>query len=175
MGTGGVGIGEQVRQSSLRTSAGTLTGNTMPGPSTATEMAETNVGVEGLEFSPSEAAQQASASAWVTTRTDPESCDSRWCIGHSPPSAQQAMRASGVAAQPAQIAAFPATRPRHKRTLESRRRSTTEGRMLEAVSNVKRAGAADVDAKRIAPPSARSSMRSWVPCRTVWDNRCLVN
>jgi hypothetical protein len=33
------------------------------------------------------------------------------CMGHSPPSAQQAMRASAVGIQPAQIAAFPAIRP----------------------------------------------------------------
>lgn len=116
----GVGIGEYVRQSSLRTSAGTLTGSTIPGPRTAGEMAATNVGEEGLEFSRSEAAQHASAWTWVKTRAEAESCDSRLCIGHSPPSAQQAMRSSAVADQPAQIAAFPAIRPRHSRTAERR-------------------------------------------------------
>ena len=43
------------------------------------------------------------------TRRDAERCESPLCIGHSRSSAQQAMRASGVGAHPAQIAAFPAT------------------------------------------------------------------
>ena len=139
-----MGIGEYVRQASLRTSAGTLAGSTTPGPRTAAEIAATNVGVGGLEFSRSEAAQQASASTWVKTRPETESCELRLCIGHSPSSAQHAMRSSGVAPQPAQIAAGPARKPRHNRTLDTRRRSATEARMLEAASDVKRAGAPEI-------------------------------
>ena len=65
-------MAEYVRHSSLRTSAGTLAGSTMPGPRTATEIAATNVGAEGLELSRSDAAQHASASTWVKARAEAE-------------------------------------------------------------------------------------------------------
>ena len=74
-------------------------------------MAETNVGLDWLEFLRSDDAQQLSACACVRTRSDPERCEWPLCIGHSAPSAQHAMRASGVGIHPAQIAAFPAIRP----------------------------------------------------------------
>lgn len=61
-----------------------------------------NAGFDWLELSRSEDAQQLSACAWVTARAEPELDDSPWCIGHGPPSAQQAMRASGVGNHPAQ-------------------------------------------------------------------------
>ncbi len=110
-GTGAMGIGADVRQASLRTRAGTLAGRTTPTPSTAAVMAVTNEGLDWLEFWPSADAQQLSACACVRTRSDPERWESPLCIGHSAPSAQHAMRASGVGSHPAQTAAFPAIRP----------------------------------------------------------------
>ena len=56
---------------------------------------------DGIESSRSDAAQQLSAATWLTTVVEPELC-ADLCIGQSPPSAQQAIRASGVPAQPAQ-------------------------------------------------------------------------
>jgi hypothetical protein len=109
--TGAMGIGADVRQASLSTRAGTLAGRTTPTPSTAAVMAVTNEGLDWLECWPSADAQQLSACNCVRTRPDPERCESPLCMGHSPPSAQQAMRASAVGIQPAQIAAFPAIRP----------------------------------------------------------------
>src|SRR6187399_1672469 len=106
-----MGIGADVCHLSLRTRAGTLAGRTTPTPSTAAVIAVTNEGLDWLEFWPSADAQQLSAWACVSTRSDPERCESPLCIGHSTPSAQHAMRASGVGSHPAQIAAFPATRP----------------------------------------------------------------
>jgi len=87
-----------------------LTGRTIPTPRTAAVMAVTHEGLDWLELLPSDDAQQLSAWACVRTRSDPERCESPLCIGHSPPSAQHAMRASGVGIHPAQIAAFPAIR-----------------------------------------------------------------
>jgi hypothetical protein len=66
----------------------------------------TNVGLDWLEVSCSADAQQLSACAWLTRRSDPELCESPLCIGHAL-SEQHAMRASGVGAQPAQTAALP--------------------------------------------------------------------
>jgi hypothetical protein len=82
----------------------------MPVPSTAWVMGATTVGFDWLELSRSEDAQQLSACAWVITRAEPECDDSPLCIGHGPPSAQQAIRASGVAIHPAQTPALPAPR-----------------------------------------------------------------
>ena len=107
MGTCAVGIGATVRQPSLRTRAGTITGRAIPVPKTALEMAATNVGLDWLEFSCSADAQQLSACAWLMTRGDAELCESPLCIGHAL-SEQHAMRASGVGAHPAQTAALPA-------------------------------------------------------------------
>ena len=56
-----MGIGADVRHASLRTRAGTLAGRTTPTPRTAAVMAVTNVGLDWLEFSRSEDAQQLSA------------------------------------------------------------------------------------------------------------------
>src|SRR6187455_1069480 len=96
LGTGAMGIGADVRQASLRTRAGTLAGRTTPTPSTAAVIAVTNAGLEWLEVWPSADAQQLSAWACVSTRADPELCESRLCIGHAAPSAQHAIRASGL-------------------------------------------------------------------------------
>jgi hypothetical protein len=111
LGTGAIGTGADVRQASLSTRAGTSAGRTTPTPSTAAVMAVTNEGLDWLDFWPSDDAQQLSACACVRTRRDAEPWESLLCIGHSAPSAQHAMRASGVGNHPAQIAAFPATRP----------------------------------------------------------------
>jgi hypothetical protein len=73
-------------------------------------MDATIVGFDWLELPRSEDAQQLSACAWVITRAEPERDDSPLCIGHGPPSVQQAMRASGVGNHPAQTAALPAPR-----------------------------------------------------------------
>jgi hypothetical protein len=73
-------------------------------------MAATNVGLDWLEFLPSDDAQQLSAWACVRTRSDPERCESLLCMGHSQPSTQQAIRASGVGIKAPHIAPFPATR-----------------------------------------------------------------
>ena len=107
MGTCAVGIGATVRQLSLRTRAGTVAGRATPVPRTALEMAATNVESDWLEFLCSADAQQLSACAWLMTRADPELCESPLCIGHAL-SEQHAMRASGVAAQPAHTATLPA-------------------------------------------------------------------
>jgi hypothetical protein len=136
-----MGIGVDVRQASLRTSAGTLAGRTTPTPSTAAVMAVTNEGLYWLEFWPSADAQQLSACACVRTRADPEPCESPLCIGHSWPSEQQAMRASGVANQPAHTAAFPARSPAAKRTADRRLIAIGTGlRMLEPSQRVKPRG-----------------------------------
>ena len=105
-------------------------------------MAVTNEGLDWLEFSRSDDAQQLSACAWVSTRADPELCESPLCIGHSAPSAQHAMRASGVGSHPAQIAAFPATSPMAKITADTRlMRIRTTLRMLKPGQSVKPTGA----------------------------------
>jgi hypothetical protein len=132
LGTGALGIGADVRHASLRTRAGTLAGRTTATPSTAEVMALANEGLDWLEFWPSADAQQLSACACVRTRADPEPCESPECIGHSWPSEQQAMRASGVANQPAHTAGLPPRSPAAKRTAERRLiRIGTNLRMLE--------------------------------------------
>jgi hypothetical protein len=67
---------------------------------TPKETENTEADADGSELLCSEAAQQLSASACVTAR-EIESGESDLCIGHAAPSEQQAMRASGVASQPA--------------------------------------------------------------------------
>lgn len=61
MGTCRVGIGATVRQSSLRTRAGAITGRAIPVPNTALEIAAPKVGADWLEFLSSADAQQLSA------------------------------------------------------------------------------------------------------------------
>jgi hypothetical protein len=141
LGTGAMGIGADVRHASLRTRAGTLAGRTTPTPRTAAVIPVTNEGLDWLEFWPSADAQQLSACAWVRTRADPELCESPLCIGHSWPSEQQAMRASGVANQPAHTAAFPARSPAVKRAADRRLITIgTDPRMLEPGRRVKLKG-----------------------------------
>lgn len=66
-----------------------------------------NVDVGAPDSCPWEMAQQVSACAWLTRLLAPGSSDAEWCIGHVSESAQQAIRASGVASQPAHAARFP--------------------------------------------------------------------
>ena len=115
-----IGTGAVTRQPALTKSVGTVASSGTPGPSTASDIAAANDRGEGLDSSRSEDAQQLSASACVTTLAWCESCAWRLCIGHSGPSAQQAIRSSGVAAHPAQTAIFPAIRPRLSRTADRR-------------------------------------------------------
>ena len=101
-------------------------------------MAATNVGLNWLEFLPSDDAQQLSAWACVRTRSDPERCEFPLCMGHSTPSAQHAIRASGVAFHPAHIAAFPATRANVSATAAKRWTSPTTAigcSTVQALSN----------------------------------------
>ena len=143
MGTCAVGIGATVRHPSLKKRAGTVAGRATPVPRTALEMAAAKVGFDWLEVSFPADAQHASACACVMTRADPELCDSPLCIGH-PLSEQQAIRASGVGAHPAQIAALPAEMRTVNASANSRLRrvSTSQGcRTERQVSN--RAQSAD--------------------------------
>ena len=65
------------------------------------EEAGAAVGLDWLDFSRSEDAQQLSACAWVSKRSVAEPPDSPLCIGQAPLSEQHAIRASGVGNQPA--------------------------------------------------------------------------
>ena len=115
-----MGNGTDVRHAITQNESRNAGGQDHLDAETAAVMAATNVGLDWLEFSRSDDAQQLSACACVRTRADPKLCESRLCIGHSWPSAQQAMRASGVANQPAHTAAFPARSPAAKRTADRR-------------------------------------------------------
>ena len=140
MGTGAMGIGADVRHASLRTRAGTLAGRTLPTPRTAAVMAVTNEGLDWLEFSRSDDAQQLSACACVRSRSDPERCESPLCMGQWPPSAQQAIRASGVGNQPAHTAPLAAARAIARTAADMRLLNlNTAPRMLEEPDGVKSA------------------------------------
>ena len=115
-----MGIGADVRQALLRTSAGTLAGTTIPTPRTAAVMATTGAGLDWPEFPSSDDAQQLSACACVKPCSDPDRCESPLCIVHSPP-AQHAMRASALGIHPAQTAPFPPIRASVKAVAERRR------------------------------------------------------
>lgn len=75
-------------------------------------MVDATVADGWLDWSLSDAAQQLSASAWLTVWVELGASDLR--IGHAPPSEQQAMRASGVGSQPAHRATLLAERARVK-------------------------------------------------------------
>jgi hypothetical protein len=126
-------MGTVVRHPSLRTRAGSLAARALPAASTALAVAAVRkVRLGWLECSRSDEAQQLSAWACVRTRTDPDLCESPLCIGHSPPSAQQAMRSCGVDSQPAHTAVFPARSPTATRITDKRlMRICTDLRMLE--------------------------------------------
>ena len=81
----------------------------------------TYVALVAVEWLRSEPAQQLSACAWVILCPDAESWDSDFCIGHVASSRQHAIRASGVACQPAHTARFPAQSVRAAAIAISRR------------------------------------------------------
>ena len=87
-------------------------------------------------MSRSDAAQQLSASAWLTEWLEGTSRDADLCIGQSP-SVQHAMRASGEGIQPAQMAGFPAAKASMTNTAEKRLlKVSTLLRMLERRGSV---------------------------------------
>ena len=98
----------------------------------------TNVGLVVVECVRSEPAQQLSACAWLTMCLVPECWDSDLCIGHVASLRQHAIRASGVACQPAQTARFPTLSVSTAAIAARRRLITTtfvECWMCRAVSN----------------------------------------
>jgi len=166
LGTGALGIGADVRQASLSTRAGTWGGRRTPTPSTATVMEGTNEGLDWLEFCPSAAAQQLSAWACVRPRPDPELCESALCIGHSDPSAQHAIRASGVGSQPAQTAAFPATRPNASATAVRRWTSLDTPLGCLTVETLSNEWSSELGGRLVttAPPPYRSTAENPACC-----------
>lgn len=91
--------------------AGTATATEL-GPTTGpSDTSGTNADDEGVESSRSDAAQQLSASAWLTTLLGLfVPCCAGGCIGQVAPSRQHAILASGVASHPAQRPEPPAGR-----------------------------------------------------------------
>jgi hypothetical protein len=109
----------------------------IPWPKTALEKAGANVGLDWLEFSRSEDAQQLSACAWVSARSVAERPDSPLCIGHAPPSEQHAIRASGVGNQPAHTAPLAVAMTIARTAAHKRLRNLTTGsRMLDELDDV---------------------------------------
>jgi hypothetical protein len=80
---------------------------------------------DGVESCVSDAAQQLSASACVTTLSDPPPGSVDPCIGQSPLPEQQAMRASGEPCQPAHSAHPAALSARTTTSAAVRLRSTS--------------------------------------------------
>ena len=105
-------------------STGVRTWSMTAGPITAAAMVTTAVGDDGFDECPSDSAQQLSACACDTVRWLSEPDDSDLCIGHSG-SAQHAMRASGVGAQPAHRAALPTTSARLSASTDAHRLKVT--------------------------------------------------
>ena len=104
----------------------------------ATMPAGTNVGFVVVECVRSEPAQQLSACAWLTVCLGPEFWDSDLCIGHAASLRQHAIRASGVACQPAHTAMFPTQSVRTAAIVAKRwPRVATFLRMLDAPEPVK--------------------------------------
>lgn len=105
MGTAVPGTGTSARHASKdRAVAGRMIATGLAAK--ASDPDRTNADADVGESLRSDAAQQLSACVWLTTLFAPGSCESDLCIGHVPPSAQQAIRASGVAFQPAHTAKF---------------------------------------------------------------------
>ena len=110
---------------------------TIPWPRTALERPGANVGLDGLEFSRSDEAQQLSACAWVSTRSVAELPDSPLCIEHAPPSEQHAIRASGVGIQPAHTAPLAVAITIARMAADRRLRNLSTGsRMLDEPDDV---------------------------------------
>jgi hypothetical protein len=97
--------------------------------------AETKPEGDGVDPSRSEAAQQLSASAWVTWCEMPVESESDWCIGHVAPVAQQAIRAAGVANHPSHSPPCPASSARTRETADRCR--TGRSTFQECVSEVR--------------------------------------
>ena len=108
----------------------------MPSPRTATVIADATGAVDGVDPSGSDDAQQASACAWVKAGVAPPS-PSECAIGHDSPLLQHAIRASGVAAQPAQTPKFPAISNTVSSAAEQRRAKITTRSMRETHATVK--------------------------------------
>ena len=107
MGTWVPGRGLKARQKSRDARVGGATSKIGFGTA-ARGAVGTAFGDEGVESSWVEAAQQLSASAWLTPAVESEPGTSLLCIGQAAPSTQHAMRASGVACHPAHSAQLPA-------------------------------------------------------------------
>ena len=108
-------------------SAGTIGATTTGTVATtsATVPDETKVVRDVAESFRSDAAQQVSAWAWVTWCPERRLCDSDLCIGQLVPFVQHAIRASGVACQPAQTARCPTQSVRTAIIAASRRLTVT--------------------------------------------------
>ena len=116
-------MGTTVRQLSLRTSAGTRVGMNDASPRTACEIVTTLPGSCGRLLR-SEDAQQLSACACVSAFPDVAPSERPCRIGHIPSSAQHAIRASGVDAQPGHIPTLATIMAMVRRTVA--RRWTTD-------------------------------------------------
>jgi hypothetical protein len=122
VGTEVRGSGASVRRASNGTSGGSTSWTTVW--TGASEIERLNVDAVGADSSVSDAAQQRSASAWLTVWTSP--CSPALCIGQSPSSEQHAIRASAVGIQPAQSARLLDASARVRRSADTRRlRSST--------------------------------------------------
>jgi hypothetical protein len=91
-----------------------------------------NVDADSLDGCRSDDAQQLSACAWVTRWCEGEFCDSPVCIGHLSPPVQHAMRAAGVAAQPAHSATLPPTSASTVATAEARLRKLSTALRMQS-------------------------------------------
>ena len=162
MGTRVAGMGTDARQiSACASGSGINTGTGLSTTPSATENARLDG--EGAESSCSDAAQQRSDSAWLTTRLDPSPSESDLCIGHAP-SEQHAMRASGVAIQPAQTPSCPAeTADTTTSTARRRQRSSTLLRMLDYREPVKQYNSVAPGRKEAAGaiPREKWQVRPW--------------
>lgn len=133
------GRGTSARQASGRAAVAGTTSCTGLGI-TPKDTEKTNPSAAGAALPCSDAAQQLSASAWLAARGELESWESDVCIGHAPPSEQQAIRAPGVATQPAHTATWLAETARVNRSADTRlvKISTSVGCWSEAeVSNAR--------------------------------------
>ncbi len=118
LGTGAAGAGATTRQA-----WGTRAASMRAGPAAGAAAAKIeNTGEDAVEeeSSPSEEAQQASASSWLTTLFELDSDASDGCIGQASVSEQHAMRASGDGSHPAQGARFPVTSARMRDNADDR-------------------------------------------------------
>jgi hypothetical protein len=122
-GTRHASIGAAVRGTTTGTGATT----------TASELTGTKTGAGCVAPSRSEAAQQLSASDWLNAEVlSPPPSASGPCMGQAAPSTQQAIRASGVAAQPAQRPEPPPARRRTSAVAAMRLANSSTGSTMTA-------------------------------------------